>query len=174
MQSGRMRLPDEELDRAMYAETLLQMQNHGFEQYEISNFAKTGYESRHNLGYWDLSPYLGIGLGASSYIDGRRLKNTSDLNAYLEAEDPSKLFSVEQEASRQNDLEEWMFLGLRRTQGISREAFKAFFGTELQEEYGQQIRELIRDGLLERCGDMIRLTRRGLDLANYVFEAFLR
>ena len=173
IESGRMTLPDEETERSMYDDTLKILRAAGFEQYEISNFAKPGRESRHNLSYWDLSEYLGLGLGASSYIDGKRIKNTADLQSYIKAEYPAELAEVEETLTPEDKMSEWMFLGLRKTAGVSDMDFAEKFGRSFTEVYPDQIRQLVHDGLLEQKGDRLRLTRRGLDLANIVFEAFI-
>ncbi len=173
IESGRMTLPDEDTERSMYDDTLKILAEAGFTQYEISNFARPGWESRHNLSYWDLSEYLGLGLGASSYINGKRIKNTADLLSYTEAEHPEELAEVEETLTREDMMSEWMFLGLRKTAGVSDTDFAAGFGRSFTEVYPDQIRQLVSCGLLEQEGGRLRLTRRGLDLANIVFEAFV-
>ena len=174
LEAGEWQLPSEELERQMYEDALRMLEGAGYHRYEISNFAKPGFESRHNMAYWDLSEYIGLGLGASSYVGGARLKNETDLTRYSEAADPGSLTAVEQSPSRDNDLEEFMFLGLRRTEGVSEEMFRERFGCPVEEEYGRELAELEKSGLILRKDGGIRLTRQGLDLANIVFEAFLK
>lgn len=173
VESGQMLLPDEDTEREMYADTIRILDAAGYKQYEISNFAEPGRESRHNLSYWDLSEYIGLGLGASSYLDGRRIKNTSDLWQYIKEEHPERLAVVEETLNRQDRMSEWMFLGLRKTAGVSDTDFKEMFGQSFDEIYPEQIAKLLWDGLLERKAGRLCLTRRGLDLANIVFEAFV-
>ena len=170
VESGRLSLPDEETDRTMYDLTLRFLEEKGYHQYEISNFAKEGKECRHNLSYWDLSQYRGMGLGASSYIKGCRIQNTFDLDEY-NTKGPQE--HVEEEASVKDAMEEWMFLGLRRTKGVSRWEFQARFGCPMESVYGEVTAKLLQDGLIQEEGDQLCLSRRGLDLANVVFEAFL-
>ncbi len=174
LESGEWQLPSEETERSMYDDALRTLEQAGYRRYEISNFSRPGFESRHNMAYWDLSEYIGLGLGASSYLGGARLKNTVDLKAYCKTPDPGKLAAVEQAPGRDNDLEEFMFLGLRRTEGVSEAEFRKRFGTSLQEEYGQELETLVHEGLLVWEDGRVSLTRRGLDLANVVFEAFLK
>lgn len=170
---GRCRLPEEEIERGMYDWTLRFLAAQGYRQYEISNFAKEGFECRHNLSYWDLSEYRGIGLGASSYIQGRRIRNEQNLLSYMGAENPALLESVEEEYSEKNAMEEWMFLGLRRTEGIRKADFEARFARSVESVYGGAIQELKERGLLAEGEGRLYLSRKGLDLANLVFEAFL-
>lgn len=171
--AGKLRLPEEEEERQMYALTLEYLEQNGYLQYEISNFAKEGRECRHNLSYWDLSAYRGLGLGASSYIQGIRSRNACSLEQYCEAWNPSALEQVEDEASLKNAVEEWMFLGMRRRQGISEAEFEERFRMRPEKIYSKQLEELSRQGLIIRENGRIRLSRRGLDFANLVFEAFL-
>ncbi len=173
VREGREILPEEEEERAMYEYTLRRLEKAGYRQYEISNFAKPRYACRHNLVYWELGEYQGLGLGAASYREGRRLKNTTDLAAYIRAEDPTKLDTVEEESSLKDQMEEWMFLGMRKTEGVDLTEFRRRFGRDGEEVYGAVIGKLEREGLILRERNQIRLSRRGLDLANQVFAAFL-
>lgn len=173
VREGREILPEEEEERAMYEYTLRRLEKAGYRQYEISNFAKPRYACRHNLVYWELGEYQGLGLGAASYREGRRLKNTTDLAAYIRAEDPTKLDTVEEESSLKDQMEEWMFLGMRKTEGVDLTEFRRRFGRDGEEVYGDVIGKLEREGLILRERNQIRLSRKGLDLANQVFAAFL-
>lgn len=173
-QQGRLALPDEDADRELYSMTKAILEQAGYMRYEISNYARPGFECRHNCGYWRRKNYAGFGLGAASMINNVRFKNGDDLQAYLEnplggCEDRHILSSGEQ-------MEEFMFLGLRMTEGISAEEFARCFGKSLDRVYGEVIRKNRDDGLLEwRTGTSVRLalTERGLDLANYVMAQFL-
>ncbi|MDO5572825.1 MAG: radical SAM family heme chaperone HemW [bacterium] len=180
-------LPSEELDREMYAATGRILAEAGYHRYEISNYARKGYESRHNSGYWRRVPYLGFGLGASSLFEETRWKNEAGMESYIsqitQEHQPAR-YEKEQLTQKQQ-IEEFMFLGLRMTEGIRYCEFKRVFGKEPEAVYGQQIHRLIGDGLLERTGENrdrttekddtagIRLTARGLDLSNYVFSFFI-
>ncbi len=173
VRAGRMSLPEEETDREMYDLALRYLVERGYQQYEISNFAKPGYASRHNLSYWDLSEYQGIGLGAASYREGRRLKNEEDLTTYIHAQDPAALERIEEEASEKDAMEEWMFLGFRRIDGVRASEFEAIFHKKMWDVYGTVLKKLEAEGLIVCRNDGAALSRRGLDLANIVFEEFL-
>ena len=150
-------LPDEDAEREMYHRTREFLKDRGYERYEISNYALPGYECRHNLGYWDRREYLGIGDGAASFFEGKRWSGK---------EEPVIL-------TRKDAMEEFMFLGLRKMEGVSRCRFREEFQTEMEEIYGTVIEELCRQGLLETAGDRLRLTRKGIDVSNYVMSEFL-
>lgn len=172
---GRLVLPDEDTDRVMYCETKRILEQAGYVRYEISNYARPGYECRHNCGYWRRRDYTGFGIGAASLINNVRFRNTEDLHAYMD--NPSGCREDIQILSPKEQMEEFMFLGLRMTAGISEEKFAACFGRELCSVYGDVIEKNADDGLLEWKGDGSRrclaLTERGLDLANYVMAQFL-
>lgn len=167
-------LPDEETERLMYEETEAILQEYGYARYEISNYAKPGYECRHNIGYWQRKEYLGIGLGASSLIKKTRFRHICDLQKYLAmAGDVRRLCEEEEELSAADEMEEFMFLGLRMMCGVKKSAFFRLFGVPIEEIYGKTIDKMKQNGLLELKGDQIRLTKRGIDISNYVFEQFL-
>ncbi len=162
-------LPDEDTEREIYKATERILSGYGYHRYEISNYARPGYECRHNLGYWERKEYLGLGLGAASLIGEKRFSNTRDMGLYLGGhggKEPEIL-------TVQDQMEEFMFLGLRKMEGISPEDFERKFGKTLSEVYGEQIRKLERQGLLEAGGGRIRLTERGIDISNYVFAEFI-
>ncbi|MGN0506584.1 MAG: radical SAM family heme chaperone HemW [Lachnospiraceae bacterium] len=167
-------LPEEEVDRAMYMLTKEKLAAAGYERYEISNYAKPGFESRHNSSYWTGTEYLGFGLGASSLFTNARYHNETNLTDYIaeveRGEDVRKDIErlVEAEA-----MEEFMILGLRRMQGISREEFLRRFGKPLETVYGSAIRKLKDAGLLNVEGDTVALTERGIDVSNQVFVEFV-
>lgn len=167
-------LPDEETERFIYEETEMILQKYGYDRYEISNYAKPGYACRHNEGYWRRVNYLGVGLGASSLIENQRFRNFSTYDAYMDAIQNQKLFHEEVESlSVTDEMEEFMFLGLRMMSGISREEFQKKFGKKIETVYEKQIQQLKKDGLIEFVENRIRLTKRGIDISNYVFEQFL-
>lgn len=176
---GELELPDEETEREMYSETKRILQKAGYVRYEISNYARPGYECRHNCGYWRRKNYVGFGLGAASLIENERFKNGEDLGAYLLS--PTGCRTDRQVLSVSEQMEEFMFLGLRMTCGVSAEEFTACFGRKLEDVYGEVIRKNIGDGLLKWTGSRagksadrrLALTERGLDLANYVMAQFL-
>lgn len=167
-------LPDEETERLIYEETETILQKYGYNRYEISNYAKPGYACHHNEGYWRRVNYLGIGLGASSLIENQRFRNLSEYDAYMDAIQNQKSIHEEVESlSATDEMEEFMFLGLRMMSGISREEFQKNFGKEIETVYEKQIQQLKTDGLIEFVENRIRLTKRGIDISNYVFEQFL-
>lgn len=161
---------DEDEDRRMYWGAVEMLAERGYEQYEISNFAKDGRQCRHNLVYWRRGDYKGFGLGAASLIDEVRLKNTENLSEYI-----GGMCVTEREvltvADRQ---EEFMFLGLRCNSGISEEDFYRKFNAAVDDVYAEEIKKLVSDGLISRKNGRICLTKRGFDLANMVFVEFIQ
>lgn len=179
-QEGKLKLPNEDTDRLMYRETKRLLQSAGYTRYEISNYAKEGYACRHNCGYWTRRDYLGLGIGAASLLDNVRFRNGSDLERYLE--NPSGCREEVQVLSPQEQMEEFMFLGLRMTEGVSEAEFVRLFGRGLEEVYGKVIEKNIREGLLQRITgrdgredgeERLALTELGMDLSNHVMAQFL-
>jgi len=165
-------LPDEDSEREMYHRTKTVLKDLGYERYEISNYAKPGFECRHNVGYWTNVPYLGLGLGASSYIEGCRFQNTADLDEYLNGD-----LGVRQEElvlSEQDMQEEYFFVGLRMVRGVSLKQFEERFGIPADQVYPGLLERLCREGVAECCGDMFRLTEYGMDVSNYAMAEFLQ
>ena len=179
--------PDEETDRKMYERTKEILEQYGYERYEISNYARDGYECKHNIVYWECDDYLGIGLGSASLVDEKRFKNTCDLKGYVQAWKSGTgktMQRMEEESlSRWAQMEEFMFLGLRMMRGVSADEFERRFGEKLHKVYGCQIETLMKQGLLvcdkvvggggEIKPEYLRLTDKGIDVSNYVFEQFL-
>lgn len=163
-------IPSEEEERAMYEATGRILKEQGYLHYEISNYAKPGRECCHNLGYWQRRDYLGFGLGASTLLNPVRYKNTEDLEAYLGGDFSKKEFFV---LTKDNQIEETMFLGLRVLEGVSKEQFREHFSCELNVVYRKELEKLEQEGLLEEEGDFVRLTSRGIDLSNPVLAEFL-
>lgn len=163
-------LPDEETERQMYERTQQLLAGAGLHRYEISNYAKDGYECRHNKGYWQGVPYLGFGLGASSFFGQVRWHKTQDLNAYLAGD-----FSAQetQLLTEKEQIEEFMYLGLRLAEGVSKDDFFRRFGKRVDETYETVLERQLRLGLLEKRDGRIRLTPRGMDLSNMVMAEFL-
>ncbi len=171
---GQLILPDEDEEREMYHRTRRFLSSMGYERYEISNYARPGFECRHNVGYWRGTDYLGLGLGAASLIDGCRFSNTADMEEYLALETGSGAWYSESERlSRASQMEEFMFLGLRMVRGISEKVFYRQFGEKIMAVYGEVIRKNEGLGLLRRRNGWIYLTERGMDLANTVMCEFL-
>ena len=172
---GELHLPEEDTDRAMYEETIEILENYGFHRYEISNYAVAGRECRHNVGYWIRRDYLGFGIGAASLMDNVRFQNGRDLGTYLEH--PLECREEEQTLTVQEQMEETMFLGLRLIRGVAYEAFEEQYGKSMKEVYGPVIAQNVSDGLLVTCEGngkhWLALTKKGLDLSNYVMAQFL-
>lgn len=173
-EEGRLAPVSEELDREMYHMAVDFLAEKGYAQYEISNFAKPGRQSRHNRLYWQAEEYLGLGLGAHSYWNGERFHNPYSMEGYICAEGrPERLAEDREPVAERDALAEFMFLGLRLTEGVSFSAFRERFGREMKAVYGEQIAALAAQGLLAEDKDGIRLTRRGIDVSNAVFGEFL-
>jgi oxygen-independent coproporphyrinogen III oxidase len=190
-------LPEEEVERQMYELTETFLHTKGYERYEISNYAKPGYECRHNCGYWIRKDYLGLGLGASSLVEHQRFQNTSDLKTYLEQEySPqcegqhehiAETIQLQEETGltqtghhihietldKKSEMEEFMFLGLRLMAGISRQQFEKKFQVTLNSVYGEVLRKLKGEQLIEEVAGYVRLTEHGIDVSNYVLAEFL-
>jgi len=169
---GELDLPDEDTDREMYRKTAEILREHGYERYEISNYAKADFACRHNCGYWTRRDYLGFGIGAASLYNNTRFHNTTSLQAYLDnslncREDVETLNTREQ-------MEETMFLGLRMLKGVDTQKFQENFAVTVDEIYGTQIQESISEGLMTRNESNVFLTKKGLDLSNYVMAKFLQ
>ena len=173
MRRGKLALPKEELEAEMFEYIIAELEKAGFEHYEISNFSKLGFESRHNLMYWDNAEYYGIGAGASGYVDGVRYKNHGPIRHYLKAVDEGSARINEEHLSQREQMEEEMFLGLRKKSGVSMARFEEKFERSFQELYGDVVRDLIRQGLMQVDGDCIRMTKRGLFLGDTVAERFI-
>lgn len=163
-------LPSEEEERRMYEDTETILSDYGFHRYEISNYAKEGYACRHNIGYWKRVDYAGFGLGASALQNPLRYKNTEDLQEYLNHDFSKKELLV---LTKDNQIEETMFLGLRMTEGISLSKFEKQFGCPLPVVYRREIDRLTEGGMLRIENDRIFLTEKGMDVSNYVLSEFL-
>ena len=171
---GEALLPSEEDERAMYYRTEELLEEVGYHRYEISNYAKEGRECRHNLGYWERTNYLGIGLGASGLADNVRYRNTDKLSEYLaHSKEPNKFWQEKEVLSVEAQMEEFVFLGLRKKEGISKELFRVLFGCTLEQSYGTGIAKMKAEQLLEEKNGMLRLTSKGIDVSNYVFAEIL-
>ncbi len=173
-------LPDEDTERKMYEQTKIILEGSGFNRYEISNYALPGFECRHNIGYWQRKDYLGLGLGAASLIENVRFTNTGSLSKYMQfyGNNPNAAESCYQEIhplTLKEQMEEYMFLGLRLTRGIQAADFQRTFGKSMMDIYGEVIQKHYKEGLLnyiEETGQL-QLTPRGIDVSNYVLSDFL-
>lgn len=171
---GKMQLPEQELEAQMYAETIEAMEKAGRKQYEISNFAKPGFESQHNLVYWNNQNYFGLGAGASGYLGNRRYKNRGPIQHYLKSLIDDQLPTLEEEYLTQKEqIEEEMFLGLRKILGVEKAVFETRFGQSIMGVYGDVIEKLKQEKLLTETDSRVFLTKDGLFRGNDVFEEFL-
>ena len=173
MRRGKLPLPKEELEAEMFEYIIAELERSGFEHYEISNFSKPGFESRHNLMYWDNAEYYGIGAGASGYVNGVRYKNHGPIRHYLNAVEAGNARITEEHLTQKEQMEEEMFLGLRKKSGVSMTRFEEKFGQSFDELYGKIIRDLVQQGLMQNDGDRVRMTKRGLFLGDTVAERFI-
>lgn len=174
-------LPDEDAERNMYHVTEDILAGAGFYRYEISNYAKPGFESRHNISYWELTDYIGLGLGASGFYKGKRYSNTSDFKTYIDGTAKGEVSFIREveESSVRDRIEEYMFLGLRKMEGVSYSEFLKIFGQDIHSIYADVINKGIKQGLLEEYnnpaegGVYLKLTSYGIDVSNTVMSEFI-
>ena len=167
-------LPDEDDEREMYERTAEALAGFGYQQYEISNYAKEGYECRHNIGYWKRVDYLGFGAGASSLFNNVRYSNIKDLKIYAKnSSEVTKIRCDVEFLDEKSGMEEFIFLGLRMMSGINDTEFKDEFGVSLRAVYGDEIDKLVEQGLLDFDEHDLKLTRAGISVSNYVFVELL-
>lgn len=173
MRRGKLPLPKEDLEAEMFEYIIAELGKAGFEHYEISNFSKPGFESRHNLMYWDNAEYYGIGAGASGYVNGIRYKNHGPIRHYLQAVEAGNARVQEEALTLKEQMEEEMFLGLRKKSGVSKKRFEEKFGVSFEDQYGAVVSELTEQGLLVPDRDIVRMTKQGLFLGDTVAEKFI-
>ena len=166
-------LPSEDEDRAMYELTSFRLAEAGYKRYEISNYAKKGYHSRHNTSYWERIPYLGFGVGASSLFENERHDNVGNLKEYIKQAGISDIRRNITKLSLRDEMSEFMFLGLRLTDGVSKTNFSQNFTFTVEEIFGDIIKKHINNKLLIDNGEFLMLSARGLDISNYVLSDFL-
>ncbi|MDR1473788.1 MAG: radical SAM family heme chaperone HemW [Lactobacillales bacterium] len=174
VKADKLKLPNEDFAADMFKVAMDYMRKSGLKQYEIANFATFGFESKHNLKYWNNEHYYGFGAGAAGYIDNLRYKNHGPIQHYLASLKRFKLPLVERKKlSLQNQIEEEMFLGLRKMCGVSKQHFLEKFGISFEKIYGKVSRQLVEQGLLCDNGENIALSKQGVLIGNIVFEKFL-
>lgn len=171
----KLNLPDEEdTEYNMYEATAQILKEYGFEQYEISNYARKGRKCRHNVGYWTRQDYLGFGLGASSLYGKERFANTADMKKYLKnSKNPEKIREKEPSLTREDEMAEFMFLGLRMTKGISKADFQRCFGCTIESVYGEVLEKYESMELLLEKDGRIFLSREGIHVSNSIMAEFL-
>lgn len=177
---GKLILPSEETQAEIDAITKELTQKHDYLRYEVSNYAKAGYECRHNLGYWSDVPYLGFGLGASSYFHGTRWSNTRSYDEYLRLdmdEESANGFPTlrkdVQVLSRTEQMEEFMFIGLRKVSGVSESDFTAKFSVSIESVFGATLEQFVREGFMTHQHYRYAFTERGMDVSNVLLSRFL-
>ncbi|SET65095.1 oxygen-independent coproporphyrinogen-3 oxidase [Salinibacillus kushneri] len=171
---GKLSKPPEDVEADMYESLVNKMENHGLYHYEISNFGKPGYESQHNLVYWDNAYYFGFGAGAHGYINGKRLVNLRPVNHYIDSlMKDEKPVLHEEMITKKEQIEEEMFLGLRKSQGVSKSAFYRKYGITMKNLYHEEIDQLKQKGWLVEAQDAVKLTPQGRLFGNEVFASFL-
>jgi oxygen-independent coproporphyrinogen-3 oxidase len=176
VQSGKLNLPDDDTERNMYWYVKDTLELEGYTHYEISNFAKANRESKHNVDCWNQKEYIGFGLSAHSYIKKQRFSNTTNLEQYIcniELNQFEKNRIIEEVQNEQDMEKEFMLLGLRKIEGVSIQNFKNKFGENPIYIFMDKLKKLVDENLLDIDGDNIKLTNRGLDLANLVWEEFV-
>lgn len=165
---GNLILPDDDTDREMYRYTVDFLTKNGFKQYEISNFARDGFECRHNIKYWTGEEYIGLGVSAHSYDGNSRYYNTSSINEYINGT-PKEIIPL----TGEDKISEFMITGLRMTKGINENIFKNRFGTEIKEKFGKELDKFINLGLMEYKDGNYVLTSKGIDISNSVLCEFV-
>ncbi len=173
MRRGKLNLPQEDLEVEMFEYIIAELEANGFEHYEISNFTKPDFESRHNLMYWDNAEYYGVGAGASGYLNGVRYRNRGPIQHYLKAVSEGNARLSEEVLTKNEMMEEELFLGLRKKSGVSIAKFEEKFGVSFEEHYGQIVTELCQQGLLVSDDKVVRMTKKGLFLGDTVAERFI-
>ena len=173
-ENDKLKLPTEEEERKMYHLAKKILEENGFNQYEISNYAKEGKECRHNLAYWNMDNWIGVGSAAASYINGKRIKNISSIEEYINSVN-EKGEAVEEiiNNSKNDNMEEFMFMGLRKINGIDENEFKKRFSMNINDVYGEILNKYIDEGLLIRDSGRIFLSEKGIEISNIIMADFL-
>lgn len=169
-------IPSEETDRKIYHMTKEFLAQNGYERYEISNYSKRGYECKHNIKYWSRINYYGFGVAAASLVNNLRYTNIADRDKYIEIYLKNNDFRCKREIEKidlNGQMEEYIFLGLRKMQGISLSEFEKVFGKKLREVYGKIPDRMINEGLCEETDGFFRLTEKGIDVSNMIFVEFM-
>ena len=174
--NNKLQLPNEKTEREMYWLVKNTLEEKSYFQYEISNFSKKGYESKHNVNCWKQMEYIGYGVAAHSYFNNKRFSNITSIVEYIkncEADNIEKNIIINEEQNKEEQMKEYMLLGLRKIEGINIEEFKNKFEENPLEIFEYEINKLINEELIENTGDFIKLTSKGLDLANQVWMEFV-
>ena len=173
-ENDKLKLPTEEEERKMYHLAKKILEENGFNQYEISNYAKDGKECRHNLAYWNMDNWIGVGSAAASYINGKRIKNISSVEEYINSiKDKGEAVEEIINNSKNDNMEEFMFMGLRKINGIDENEFKNRFSMNINDVYGEILNKYIGEGLLIRESGRIFLSEKGIEISNVIMADFL-
>ena len=173
-ENDKLKLPTEEEERKMYHLAKKILEENGFNQYEISNYAKEGKECRHNLAYWNMNNWIGVGSAAASYINGKRIKNISSVEEYINSiKDKGEAVEEIINNSKNDNMEEFMFMGLRKINGIDENEFKNRFSMNINDVYGEILNKYIGEGLLIRESGRIFLSEKGIEISNVIMADFL-
>ncbi|WP_061994986.1 radical SAM family heme chaperone HemW [Clostridium sp. ATCC 25772] len=173
-ENDKLKLPCEEDEREMYLKTLEILKENGYNHYEISNFCKPNKECRHNLVYWELKPYIGCGSSSHSYVDGRRYYNESDIEEYIKKINENGSAIIESKKNRiEDDIEEYMFLGLRKIAGVNKKQFQLKFSKDIYEIYGEIINRFKGLKMINDDGEKIYLTEKGIEVSNSIMCEFI-
>lgn len=174
MRKGKLPTPGEDVEASMYGVLMEEMTSHGFQQYEISNFAKPGFKSKHNLTYWNNEQYFGFGAGSHGYIAGNRYSNYGPLKKYMQPLEQGEFpIMHEQKVSLVEQMEEELFLGLRKNQGVSLTSFEKKYNNTVLQLFEKEIKGLLDRGLIKIQGEYLKLTDKGRFLGNEVFQSFI-
>ncbi|MDK0613599.1 radical SAM family heme chaperone HemW [Clostridium perfringens] len=173
-ENDKLKLPTEEEERKMYHLAKKILEENGFNQYEISNYAKEGKECRHNLAYWNMDNWIGVGSASASYIDGKRIKNISSVEKYINSiNDKGEAVEEIINNSKNDNMEEFVFMGLRKINGIDENEFKKRFSMNINDVYGEILNKYIGEGLLIRESGRIFLSEKGIEISNIIMADFL-
>lgn len=173
---GKLNLPDEDLERSMYKSVKEILEQNGYNQYEISNFAKKSYESKHNMDCWNQNEYIGLGAAAHSYLNSTRYSNTNNIEEYIkniEMDNYQKNITIHENQTKEDMMREYMIIGLRKIEGISIKKFKQKFNENPLNVFKQEINKMQDLKLLQKTEETIKLTLKGIDFANIVWEEFI-
>ena len=176
IEEGKLSLPDEDTERAMYWTVKNTLEKNGYNHYEISNFSKLGYESKHNTDCWNQKEYIGFGIAAHSYFNNIRYSNICDINEYVKninSKDFEKNVIIHEIQEKQDKMNEYMILGLRMIKGVNEQVFKEKFSKDINDVYKKSIEKLINLELISNEKGIIKLTKKGIDFANIVWEEFV-
>ena len=174
--SGRAKLPDENQEREMYWKTKRILENNNYNHYEISNFSKEGYESKHNMNCWEQKEYLGCGIAAHSYYDNKRFSNTIKLEEYInniKNKQVEKNITVNEIQSKEDKEKEYVLLGMRKINGVNLNKFEEKFDCRLETIFEKELNELSKQNLIKIDNNYLSLSEKGIDFANIVWEKFV-